>query len=95
MMNRTITVNLVTSSRGRDESQQIEDLLHGHHRSHSLKIDARHRIGPENTRRGNPYFSVSQKHEQSCLHITYVELGSYDGLLQESTHEFSGGAKRF
>ena len=47
MMNRAITVELVTPRGGRDESQQFEDLLHGHHRSHSLKIDARHRISPE------------------------------------------------
>ena len=47
MMNRTISVDLLTPSGGRDESQEFEDLPHGHHRPHSVKIDARHRISPE------------------------------------------------
>ena len=47
MMNRTISVDLRTPSGGRDESHEFEDLLLGHQRSHSVKIDARHRIGPE------------------------------------------------
>ena len=58
MMNRTISVELMSASAGRDESQEFEDLLHGDHRPHCLKMHTRHRIGPE-TRRGNPYFSVS------------------------------------
>ena len=47
MMNRTISIDLLTPSGSGDESQEIEDLLHGHDGTHSLKIDARHRIGPE------------------------------------------------
>jgi hypothetical protein len=44
MTNWTIAVHLLPPSGGRDKSQEFEDLWQGHHRSHSLKIDARHRI---------------------------------------------------
>ena len=54
MTDRTVAVYLL-SLRGRPhESQQFEHLLHGHARSHRLKIDTRHRIAPDR-RRGNPY----------------------------------------
>jgi len=47
VMNRTISVELLTPSGNRYEPQEFEDLLHGHHRSHRVKIDARHSIRPE------------------------------------------------
>jgi hypothetical protein len=44
MMNRTVSIDRLTSSGSRNESQEFEDLLHGDDGTHSLKIDARHRM---------------------------------------------------
>ena len=60
MMNWTISVDLLTPSGSRNESQEFEDLLHGYDGTHSLKIDARHRIGPEHEKRQPVLFYVIQ-----------------------------------
>jgi hypothetical protein len=49
--NRTDPIDLLASSGGGNESQEFEDLLHGDHQSHSMKIDPRHGIAPQPEKR--------------------------------------------
>jgi len=60
MTNWTIANHLLPPSGGRNESQKFEDLWHGHYRSHSLKIDARHCNDPEAREEATRTLSVSQ-----------------------------------
>ena len=91
MMNRTISVDLMSASVGRGESQEFEDLLHGHHQSHSVKIDARHRNRSGKHEKRQPVLFWESEQKQRCPWLTSYALRSYDGIAQESTHEFCGG----